>query len=465
MPFAGRFLAAAAAVLLLLPHPAAAQERFGGLSGVVTDTSGAVLPGTTVTITNKGTGAVRATTTNGEGLYLVPDLDPGRYGLTVELSGFAKAEFADVAVTLGKTIRIDAQLKVGDLSEVVQVSGAPQDIDVRSTLVAHNVREEEIDRLPKGRSFQSIALTAPSVNSGEIEGGFQVNGASGAENAFTVDGVVTNSLIDGRSRQNTVFEYLQEVQVKTAGIGAEYGGALGGVISAVTKSGGNTFRGEAHYYYEGSPLGAGPVRRLVLDPADDQTVSYVQDDRMPDHRNEIGGSLGGPILRDRLFFFGSYSPRFARRTNDYLFSNGTEPGAITRTQTFTQAFGKLTYRAGRTTSSASVLFTPTTSEGTLPAYNGAATNVLTSSAAANAVNLTRGFESRQFNTTGNVDVALTPGSFLSVRGGYFKDAYNDTGIPTTTNYIYQTSSVGLAGVPGSLQGPIGTQNTPRALIV
>ena len=105
--------------------------------------------------------------------------------------------------------------------------------------------------MPKGRSFQSIALTAPSVNSGEIEGGFQVNGASGAENAFTVDGVVTNSLIDGRSRQNTVFEYLQEVQVKTTGIAAEYGGALGGVISAVTKSGGNTFRGEAHYYYEG----------------------------------------------------------------------------------------------------------------------------------------------------------------------------------------------------------------------
>ena len=194
----------------------------------------------------------------------------------------------------------------------MQVSGAPQDIDVRSTLVAHNVREEEIDRMPKGRSFQSIALTAPSVNSGEIEGGFQVNGASGAENAFTVDGVVTNSLVDGRSRQNTVFEFLQEVQVKTAGIGAEYGGALGGVISAVTKSGGNTFRGEGHYYYEGSPLGAGPVKRLVLDPSDDVTVSYVQDSKQPDHRNEIGGSIGGPIMRDKLFFFASYSPRFAQ---------------------------------------------------------------------------------------------------------------------------------------------------------
>jgi outer membrane receptor protein involved in Fe transport len=465
MQFAGRFLAVAAAVLLLLPRPVAAQERFGGLTGIVTDTSGAVLPGTTVTITSKDTGAVRSVVTGDSGQYSVQDLDPGRYTVTIELSGFARAEIADVAITLGKTIKVDAQLKVGDLTEVVQVSGAPQDIDVRSTLVAHNVRAEEIDRLPKGRSFQSIALTAPSVNSGEIEGGFQVNGASGAENAFTVDGVVTNSLVDGRSRQNTVFEFLQEVQVKTAGIGAEYGGALGGVISAVTKSGGNTFRGEGHYYYEGSPLGAGPVKRLVLDPSDDVTVSYVQDSEQPDHRNEIGGSIGGPILRDTLFFFASYSPRLANRTNTYLFNNGTETGEIQRKQTYTQAFGKLTYRAGRVTSSGSLLFTPTTSEGTLPAYNGAARDVITSSFAANSVNLDRGFRSQQVNTTGNVDISLTNASFFSVRGGYFHDNYEDTGIPNTTNYIYQTSSVGLAGVPPSVQGPIGTQNTPRALIV
>jgi hypothetical protein len=465
MSYSRRVLAAAAAALLLLARPVAAQERFGGLTGTVTDTSGAVLPGTTVTISNKASGAVRSVVTTDEGLYNVQDLEPGRYGVTIELAGFAKAEIPEVAISLGKTIKVDAQLKVGDLTEVVQVSGAPQDIDVRSTLVAHNVREEEIDRMPKGRSFQSIALTAPSVNSGEIEGGFQVNGASGAENAFTVDGVVTNSLVDGRSRQNTVFEFLQEVQVKTAGIGAEYGGALGGVISAVTKSGGNTFRGEAHYYYEGSPLGAGPVKRLVLDPSDDTTVTYQQDSKQPDHRNEIGGSIGGPILRDKLFFFASYSPRFASRTNSYLFSNGTEPGDIERTQTYTQAFGKVTHRAGRVTSSGSVLFTPTTSEGTLPAYNGAGRDIITSSFAANSVNLDRGFKAMQVSTTGNVDVAVTGSSFFSVRGGYFHDNYEDTGIPNTTNYIYQTSSVGLAGVPSNLQGAIGTQNTPRALIV
>ena len=225
---------------------AVAQERFGGLTGVVTDTSDAVLPGATVTITSKNTGAARTVVTGSDGAYMVSDLEPGRYVVTVELSGFSRVEVRDVSILLGKTLKVDAPLKVGDFAEVVQVTAedAPA-IDLRSTLVAHNVTAEEIDRLPKGRSFQSIALTAPSVNSGEIEGGFQVNGASGAENAFTVDGVVTNSLINGQSRQNTVFEYLQEVQVKTAGIGAEYGGALGGVISAVTKSGGNTFRGEA----------------------------------------------------------------------------------------------------------------------------------------------------------------------------------------------------------------------------
>ena len=465
MYFAGRFLAAAAATLLLLPSAATAQERFGGLTGTVTDTSGAVLPGTTVTISNKGTGAVRAVVTNGDGLYTVPDLEPGRYVVSVELAGFAKSEFPDVAITLGKTIKVDAQLKVGDLSEVVQVSGAPQDIDVRSTLVAHNVREEEIDRLPKGRSFQSIALTAPSVNSGEIEGGFQVNGASGAENAFTVDGVVTNSLLNGRSRQDTVFEFLQEVQVKTAGIGAEYGGALGGVISAVTKSGGNTTRGEAHYYYEGTALSAAPVQRLVLNPVDETTVTYQQDAEDPDHRNEVGGSIGGPLRRDRLFYFGSYSPRLATRTNTYGFSNGAETGTIVRKQTLTQAFGKMTFAGGPVTASGSALFTPTTSTGSLPAYNGAGANIITSSKAANAVNLDRGFEQTQLNTTGTVDYSLSNASFLSVRGGYFADSYNDTGIPTTTNYIYQTSNIGMAGVPASAQGPVLTQNTPRALIV
>jgi hypothetical protein len=450
--------------LALATGQALAQERFGGLTGTVTDESGGVLPGATVNITNKVTGQVRSVVTGSDGRYAVLDLDPGRYTVRIELTGFSSAQIEDINVLLGRTLDWNAQLKVGALAETVQVTAeATPVIDLRTTTVAHNVTAEEFDRLPKARSFQAVVLTAPSVNSGEIEGGFQVNGASGAENAFTVDGVVTNSLLNGSSRQDTVFEYLQEVQVKTTGISAEYGGALGGVISAVTKSGGNTFRGEGHYYFDGGAIGAGPVKRLVLSPIDDRTVSYVQDAEQSNYRNEIGGSIGGPIVRDRLFFFASGSPRFSRRTNEYLFSSGTDPGEIKRSQTFTQAFGKVTYANSRLTAHGSALFTPVRSTGTLPAYDGTAPNVLSSSKLGNAVNLNRGYEIDQRNFSGTVDVTLTNSSFLSVRGGHFYDNYNDTGIPNVTSVRYETPALGPL-VPAALQGPIGTQNTPRAII-
>ncbi len=339
-------------------------------------------------------------------------------------------------------------------------------IDTRSTIIAHNVTAEQIDRLPKGRSFQSIALTAPSVNSGDIEGGFQVNGASGAENAFTVDGVVTNSVINGSSRQNTVFEYIQEVQVKTTGIPAEFGGALGGVISAVTKSGGNIFTGETHYYLDGSPLSAGPVNRLVLSPIDDKTVQYWQDEKQSDVRQEFGGSIGGPIVRDRLFFFGSFSPRIAQRTNTYKFSNGTEEGDIERTSRFIQAFGKVSMGSRRVNAYVSTLLTPAYVRGTLPAYNGFGADFLASSKAANDVNKERGWEQMQANVNGNVEVVISNGVFATFRGGYFRDRFSDTGIPQTTSYTYQTATSACVGcaIPANLQGSVSTQNTPRARI-
>ena len=394
-----------------------AQELTGTVTGTVTDPQAGVLPGVTVTLTNVQTGRVTSVTTDGGGMYRA-NVDPGRYRVAYELSGFARQEMPDVNVLLGRTFTIDATLKVGAITEAVQVTAemAPQ-IDTRSTLIAHNVTAEEIDRMPKGRSFQSVAMTAPSVNQGEIEGGFQVNGASGSENQYTVDGVATNSLLAGHSRQNTVFEYLQEVQVKTVGIPAEYGGALGGVISAVTKSGGNRFTGEGHYYYLGSGLSSKPVSRLNLDPSNLLTVRTVQEPKQPDHRNEVGASVGGPIVRDRLFFFGSLSPRFRSRTYEYLFSSGTEPGELKQDQTIHQAYGKVSYGGRRFNAYFGTLWTPTKSEGTLPVYNGTAPLHLVSSLAANEPNKTRGFEVDQRNFTGNVDITVTNTSFVNIQTG------------------------------------------------
>jgi Carboxypeptidase regulatory-like domain/TonB-dependent Receptor Plug Domain len=412
--------------LLLVSAGAGAQERFGSLAGTVTDTTKAAVPGATVTATNKETNAQRVAVTGSEGSYRVPDLDPGRYSVTIELQSFQKVVVDDAIVLLGRTLTVDAELRPGVLTEVVTVtSDATRTLDLGSVTLSHNVTSEEFDRLPKGRSFQSIAMAAPGVNSGEVEGGFQVNGASSAENVFTVDGVPTISLIYGSSRQNTVFEYLQEVQVKTGGIDAEYGGALGGVISAVTKSGGNTFTGEAHYYYIGNALGSSPVKRLVLDPVDFNTVGYFDDDKPVNNQNEFGGSIGGPIVRNRLFFFGSLSPRVVRRTNDYRFSNGTEPGSIDQEQTSWQGFGKVTYAAGRVHANASLLMTPTRSTGRMPAYDSTGTNFLTTSSAANEANRTRGFDADQNNVSGNVDLTVGNSGYLSMRGGYFYDNYKD----------------------------------------
>jgi hypothetical protein len=452
-------------LVCVLAASVGAQERFGSLTGTVTDTTKAAVPGATVTATNKATGAARVAVTGADGTYRVPDLDPGRYSVTIELQSFQRVVADDVIVLLGRTMSVDAELRPGVLTEVVSVTAeGTKQLDLTSVTLAHNVTAEEFDRMPKARSFQGIALTAPGVNAGEIEGGFQVNGASSAENVFTVDGVATNSLIYGSSRQNTVFEYLQEVQVKTGGIGAEYGGALGGVISAVTKSGGNTFTGEGHYYYIGNGLSAGPVKRLVLDPVDFATVGYFQDEKQRNHQNEFGGSIGGPIVRNRLFFFGSVSPRVVRRTNEYLFSNGTEPGTIDQDQTAWQGFGKVTYAAGRIHANISALMTPTRSTGRLPAYDSTGTGFLVSSSASNDANRTRGFETDQNNVGGNVDITVGNSGYLSVRGGYFYDSYKDTGVPLTTSYTYQASNIGMDGIPPSLQGPQLTSNTARIQI-
>ena len=452
------------AFALVLTGVATAQERFGALRGTVTDQQGQPVPGVSVVITNTVSGEPRTYVTDGDGQYNAQNLSPGRYTVAFELTGFSRVERQDISVLLGRSFDLNAQLTVGQLTETVQVTAesAPL-VDTRSTLVGHNVTAEEFDRLPKARSFQSIAMTAPSVNQGEVEGGFQVNGASGSENAFTVDGIVTNSLVNGQSRQNTVFEYLQEVQIKTTGISAEFGGALGGVISAVTKSGGNVMRGEGHFYFEGSALSAGPVKRLVLDPIGDRTAFYVQDGELPARSSEFGGSLGGPIVRDRLFFYGAYSPRREFREQPNNLTNGALN--VERTIWRQQAFGKMTYAMPRGSASWSALWTPTKADGSQFGYDGATPNSRTTTVAAYTPNVARGYENNQLNTSGTFDFSLTNSSFLSLRGGIFHDRYTDTGIPNTTSFTYQTPTTSLdAQLPASVRGGIGFNNTPRALI-
>jgi hypothetical protein len=363
---------------------------------------------------------------------------------------------------VGKHLRVDATLQVGATTETIQITEQSPLIDFSSTTVAHNVTAEELDRLPKARSFQGLVLASPSVNSGEVEGGFQVNGASGAENQFVIDGVSTTSLVNGKSRQNAVFEILQEVQVKTGGIEAEYGGALGGVISTITKSGGNRFHGDVHYLFSGNPISAGPVKRLLLDPRNETTVSYVQDTKFKDNNNEIGYSLGGPFIKEKLWFFSAASPRWRDRSNDYRLTDGNF--TLQQDQTYWQLFNKISFApVERVRTNFTWLWSPTKSVGRLPGYNDAA-DTLSNDLKSTRVNQTVGFFAPQSSYSGQVDWTITNTSLLTLRAGRFWDNFKENGIPNVTSVTWNTPSTGLAGVPANLQQPVGFNNTPRLLI-
>ncbi len=452
---------------LVLVSGAAAQERVGSISGVVKDQTSAAVAGASVALTNKVSLRTTTVTTNASGVYRAMSLEPGRYSIKVTHDGFAASEVPNVDLLLGRDLSVEVTLKVGGQEETVQVTGEAPLIDTRSTLRGHNLPAEEFEMMPKGRSFQDLASTSPSVNQGELEGGFQVNGASAGENNFTVDGVSVVSLVHGQQRQDAVFEHLQEVQVKTSGLAAEYGGAMGGVISAVTKSGGNEFHGSLVYYRGSSGLSStnGLAKRIVLDPVSQNTAYYLQDDDASFSRNEFVAQLGGPIVKDKLFFFASASPRLEDRTVNYLIANGTQSAAVTRDRTSWSGFGKVTYEpTSRLRLNLSGLWTPDKATGMPAGYDGAAANWSTASATALASRQALGYEVPQWNGVFTADYSLSNSTLVSLRASYSKDNYFDTGVNTNQTYEYGSSSVGLAGVPSQYQLPAGSLNLPRTRI-
>ncbi|MBI4164493.1 MAG: TonB-dependent receptor [Acidobacteria bacterium] len=449
--------------LLVTSLPVLGQERVGTIAGTVTDPTGAVIPEVKVTVRNIATNRTLTTNTVGDGTYRIPEIEPGRYSVSFEKSGFAKYELADAIVLVGKTLRVDAALTVGSLTQTIEVTEAPPVIDTASTMVAHNVTAEEFSRLPKPRNFDGIAIFSPSVSTGFVEGGYQINGASGAENNFYIDGVSTTSVLDGSLRQNAKFEHLAEVQVKTTGIEAEYGGALGGVVSGVTRSGGNQLHGSVFWYYYGSKLNVAPSKRIASDLTTKYTLAPVWDyiyDTKPIRNNyDAGGTLGGPILKDKLFFFTSFAPTWQRRTVPYNFADGS--GSMDRKALFMSWFNKIDFNpTSRIRTNFTWLYTPTYLTGSLFAFEDMCQNCSTNTIADAASVAGNGFYQPEQSMTGTINVTLSPSAILSVKGGRYYLNYKETGNYPTTEYWYQTSSIGIPGIDPSLEHAAGYTTQP-----
>ena len=283
-----------------------AQVTTAAIFGTVKDDSGAVLPGVSVTVRHVDTGKSRSMVTDDEGRYNAPELDLGDYEVQAELSGFQTTVRSGITLTLGREAAVDMVLKVGEISEKIVVQGEASLVETTSATVAGLVDEKKIRDLPlNGRGFTNLALLTEGVVSPQA-GGTQV-GAEGqrvsiggtrtTQTAFMLDGTDLRNQWGGTpgSAAGVVLgvETVREFTVITGTASAEYGGFSGGVVNAVTRSGTNEFHGSLFEFHRNSALDA----RNFFD-AGSNPPGFV--------RNQFGFSLGGPIVREKTFFFGNY---------------------------------------------------------------------------------------------------------------------------------------------------------------
>ena len=293
---------------------AAAQDTTGTISGRIVDAQGLALPGVAVTAT--GTQGTRAAVTNTEGRFTVPFLTPGPYAVHAELQGFQSVDRAGVQVSLGQTVALALTMQIGALTETIQVTSAPI-LDTTSTTIGATLDTTALSRLPVGRRFSETLYLAPGVSTGGSvgEANPSVEGSSGLENQYVIDGVnITNggygalgsySIVFGSLGNGTPYDFMQQVQVKTGGYGAEFGQATGGVINVVTKSGSNTLKGSAFGYARPQRLESGYETVQSIEGTVNTVGSSLSD---------AGATTGGPVLRNRVFFFGAIDPQWQTNT-------------------------------------------------------------------------------------------------------------------------------------------------------
>jgi hypothetical protein len=289
---------ACAALLLMVAGwgPAAAQGPTGVIEGVARDEQGGVIPGVLMTLRNEGSGVTRTVVTEADGRYTFPALSPGTYTLKAELSGFGTTEIRSIVVTIGLGLRHDLTMKVQTLNEAVTVVGEAPVVDTTKAEVSGVVTKEQIETLPiNSRNYLSLALLVPGTTVDATRSFFATVNAGGSMTfngtGNVVDGMINNWAEDGEPRQDLPEDAVEEFRVTNSSYKAEFGLATGGVVQVVTKSGTNLFRGTAFEYFRNKDLNARGIFETTK----------------PEYeRHQFGGSAGGPIMQNRLHFFGSF---------------------------------------------------------------------------------------------------------------------------------------------------------------
>ena len=293
-----RWLVGLAAVVCVLALAPSAFAQNAQITGMVKDSSGGIIPGATVTARNVDTGLTRVAVTDGAGEFRLPSLPPGHYAVATELSGFSTETRPDITLIIDQTAIINFALKPANLSETITVTGASPIVDVSRSDVSTSVSTQQIQDLPvASRRWIDLAMLTPGTSQDNIRGQFyrgNVNvGAGGREysNGFVVDGVNNTWAEMGEPRQNFAMDAIQEFKVSTSTYKAEYGLATGGLVSVVTKSGTNQVHGSALLFFRDASI----------------TAKEFFQTTKPDYRRyQYGGTIGGPIVKDKTHFFFAY---------------------------------------------------------------------------------------------------------------------------------------------------------------
>jgi hypothetical protein len=312
-------------LLVLLPGLAlmglsvAAQDLStkGGITGTVVDSTGAVVPGASVTIT--GPLGARDVVTDSRGEYEVSNLVPGKYTVKASLAGFKTASVSDVTVYVGKSSSVRLTLSTGDITETIEVVGGAVDIDTSNTAIGSNINSQVFENLPIQRRVDSLFYLAPGVTESQRGGKANpsISGGSALDNLYVADGVnITDSSFGGLGVFSRVYgtlgvgintAFIEEVQVKTGGFEPQYDQSQGGIINIITKSGSREWRGSVSGFMQ--PGGLEATRKQP----DDTRINKVGE-LLSEQSWDVGVDLGGPLVRDKVFFYGSFNPSYQTHT-------------------------------------------------------------------------------------------------------------------------------------------------------
>jgi len=463
--------------LTMLP-PASAQETTGGIAGYVKDKTGGSVPRATVEVSSPALITPRSAVTDDAGYFRFIQLPPGEYTVTVTAQNFHTYKRSGIILDVGKLPTFEILMEVGAVTETIEVTEKAPIVDVTTSKAAVTIPLDEINNVPKGRSYQSLIPLAPGARQEPLQSGrndrgrangFQIDGASDSENIYLVEGLDTTNVLDGGIKQNVVFEFVQEVQIKTSGFEAEYGGAVGGVVNVIQKRGGNEWHGSVLTYYQNNAFDSTDqcaINPFVTEGPNTRVLQAVQcglrgnpstsfnsvtrTDQVPEYYHqkqdryfqlEPGFEVGGPLVKNHLWLFASYIPTVYRLSRTVNFT-GKNPGP----RTFTTAYDaqnsltRLDYQpVSRLHLFGSWLYNYSRVTGQLPNTPDSTTGQINSAAGTDPTTIRSDTGAVYPASVYNFGGEWNPSSRVVISARYGYQFYNasDRGRPSGIRYIYQ----------------------------